>query len=93
MKTLAVVFAAMLVSSASALAAPGSPTPPRVTYSWKSTDCTSLPSLVSHADAAGRTTVELACRHGAAWGTPVYGCPKDKILTLLLNNTWVCTKK
>ena len=93
MKTFAVLFVAMLVSSAPALAASGSPTPPLVTYPWKSTDCVSLPSLASHTDAAGRTTVELVCGHGPAWGTPVYGCPRGKILTLLLSNTWACTKK
>jgi hypothetical protein len=91
-KTVILVLVAMLVSSAPALAAPAAPTPPLVTHPWKSNDCSSMPSLVSQTDAAGRVTAGLVCRHGSAWGSAVSGCPKGTILTLLVNNTWVCTK-
>jgi len=88
MKFALLIVAALLMSCSPALAANGTPKQPQrvaptVTHPWSNSVCSGF---------AIDSNGQAVCKHGPAWGSPVYGCPKGYTLTLLLSNKWTCER-
>jgi hypothetical protein len=64
------------------------PTPPIVSYPWSYDGCSGFVLATSPGG-----TVDLVCRHGPAWGKPVYGCSPGSGLTVLLSGRLVCIRE
>lgn len=85
-------LAGLGVWSAPARAGSGAPTPPIVvSYPWRDDVCSTL-TVETFSGAAGNSTATTVCTHGPEWGKKMIGCRSNKVLTLLLNGKWVCTK-
>jgi hypothetical protein len=88
MKTALLIVCMFLLASGSALAAGNKRVLPQrvaptVSYPWSNDVCSGF-SIDS--------TGQVVCKHGPAWGSPVYGCPKGYTMMLLLSNKLVCVR-